>query len=80
MVSISWLARNRHGTVVLIGHRGIPSMCLEHAINVGLAAQLGVVLSLKDVNTIASLVKTSFGFNAHGSTFSLDVFTYLGDE
>ena len=54
-------------------------MCLEHAINVGLAAQLDIVSSLKVVNTIALLVETSFGFNAHGSIFSLDVFTDLGD-
>ena len=65
---------------MFVGCRGIPSMCLEHAINVGLAAQLDIVSSLKVVNTIALLVETSFGFNAHGSIFSLDVFSDLGDE
>ena len=55
-------------------------MCLEHAINAGLSAQLDVISSLKDVNAIVLLVETSFGFNAHGSIFCLDVFTDLGDE
>ena len=55
-------------------------MCLEHMVNVGLAAQLQAVLSLKDVNAIVSFVKTYFSFNAHGSIFGLDVFTNLGDE
>ena len=48
-------------------------MCLEHTINVGLPAQLDAVLSLEDVNAIVLLVETSFSFNPHGSTFSLDV-------
>ena len=55
-------------------------MCLEHGINGGLTAQLDTVSSLKDVNTIALLVWTSFGFNAHSSIFSLDMFMDLGDE
>ena len=55
-------------------------MCLEFSVNVGLAAQLDKILSLKNVDTIASLVETSFSFNAHGSTFSLDMCMDLGDE
>ena len=52
-------------------------MCLKHTINAGLAAQLGPVSSLEDVDATALLVETSFSFNAHGSTFSLDV---VGDS
>ena len=55
-------------------------MCLEHTIDVGLAAQLDIVLSLEDVNAIALLVETSFSFNAHGSMFCLDMCMDLGDE
>ena len=50
------------------------------AINARLATQLDVILSLKDVNVIALLVKTSFDFNAHGSMFGLDMLTDLCDE
>ena len=71
---------NRHRTFVFIGCRGIKSMCLEHVINVGVAAQLDVILSLKDVNTVALLVKTSFSFNAHGSMFGLDALIDLCNE
>ena len=71
---------NRCRTVMFIGCRGIPSMRLEHMIDVGLAAQLDIFSSLKDVNTIVLLVETSFGFNAHGSIFGLDIFADLGDE
>ena len=76
----SRLNGNRCRTVVFFGRRGIPSMCLEHTINAGLAAQLDAVLSLKDVNAIVLLTQTSFSFNAHDSIFSLDVFMDLGDE
>ena len=55
-------------------------MCLEHAINERLAAQLNAMLGLEDVNTIALLVDTSFSFNAHGSMFSSDMPVDLGDE
>ena len=53
MVGHSWLNGNRHGTFVFIGRRGIPSKCVEHTINAGLAAQLDAVSSLEDVNVIA---------------------------
>ena len=39
-----------------------------------------MLLNLKDVDAIALLVETSFSFDAHRSTFSLDMFTDLGDE
>ena len=55
-------------------------MCLEHTINVGLAAQLDVISSLEDVNTIVLLVETTFGFNTHSSVFGLDMLADLGDE
>ena len=42
-----------------------------------MARGLAAVSGLKNVNAIVSLVKTSFSFNAHGSTFGLDVFTDL---
>ena len=56
-VGYSWLDWTRHRTFMFIGCRGIPSMCLEHVINVGLATQLDTVSSLKDVNAIALVVK-----------------------
>ena len=65
---------------MFVGCRGIPSMCLEHTINVGLAAQLDIISSLEDVNTVVLLVETIFSFNAHSSIFGLDVFMDLGDE
>ena len=77
MVSHSWLNGNRHRTFMFIECRGIPSMCMEHAIDVGIAAQLDTNPSLKDVNAIALLVETSISFNAHGSTFSLNMLTDL---
>ena len=55
-------------------------MCLEHAIDAGLATQIDAISSLKDANAIALLVKTSFSFNFHGGTFGLNVFTDLGDK
>ena len=55
-------------------------MCLKHTINVGLAAQLDVISSLEDVNTIVSLVETTVGFNTHSSVFGLDMLADLGDE
>ena len=55
-------------------------MCLEHTIDVGLAAQLDVISSLEDVNTMVSLVETTFGFNTHSSVFGLDMLADLGDE
>ena len=42
-VGHGWLNGNGCRTLVFIGRKGIPSMCLEHAINVGLAAQLDVI-------------------------------------
>ena len=76
-VGNSRLNGNGRGTVVFVGRRGIPSMCLEDTINVGLAAQLDIISSLEDVNTVVSLVKTTFSFNAHSSIFGLDVFADL---
>ena len=55
-------------------------MCLWHAINVGLVAELDTVSSGEDVNVIALLVEISFSFNAHGSTFSLDMLADLSNE
>ena len=68
------------GTFAFIGSRGIPSMHLEHVVDVGLAAQLHSVSSLEDVSAIALLVKTTFSFNALVGTFSLDTFVDLGEE
>ena len=65
---------------MFFGRRGIPSVCLEHAINVGLAAQLDVISSLEDVNAVVLLVETTFGFNTHSSAFGLDMLADLGDE
>ena len=56
----SRLNGNRRRTVVFFGRRGIPSMCLEHTINVGLTTQLDVISSLEDVNTIVSFVGARF--------------------
>ena len=53
---------------------------VELSCSVGLAAQLDVISSLEDVNTVVSLVETTFSFNTHSSVFGLDVLTDLGDE
>ena len=76
-VGVQWNGLGR-GIRLFLG--SIPSMGLEHTVDVRLRADLDVILGLENVNAVVSLVDATGGFYTHGGVFGFDMAAQFGDE